>query len=56
MVKLGNSISENIIKKRVKEIQLQGHTVQQREYSQYFIMAINVVKPLKIMNFYIVHL
>ena len=35
---------------------LQGHTVQHREYSQYFIVTINGLKPLKIVNPYVVHL
>ena len=34
----------------------QGHTVQHREYDQYFIIAINEIYSLKIVNNYIVHL
>ena len=35
---------------------LQGHIVQHREYSQYFIITINAVQPLKIVNHCVVHL
>ena len=35
---------------------LQGHIVQHREYSQYFIITINGVQPLKIVNHYLVHM
>ena len=35
---------------------LQGYIVQYREYSQYFIITINGIKPLKIVNHYFVHL
>ena len=35
---------------------LQGYIVQHRVYSQYFIMTINRILPLKIMNHCIVHL
>ena len=35
---------------------LQGYVVQHGEYSQYFIVTINGVLPLKIVTRYIVHL
>ena len=35
---------------------LQGYIVQHRVYSQYFIMTINRILPLKIVNHCIVHL
>ena len=35
---------------------LQGYVVQHKEYNQYFIITVNEVKPLKIVNHYIVHL
>ena len=35
---------------------LQGYIVQHREYSQYFIINIKGIKPLKIVNHYVVHL
>ena len=35
---------------------LQGYIIQHREYSQYFIITINRVQPLKIVNHYVVHL
>ena len=35
---------------------LQGYIVQHREYSQYFIITINGVQPLKIMIHSVVHL
>ena len=35
---------------------LQGHIVQHRDYSQYFVITIKGIQPLKIMNHYVVHL
>ena len=35
---------------------LQGHNAQHREYSQYLIITINGVQPLKIVNHYAVQL
>ena len=35
---------------------LQGYIAQHREYSEYFIITINGVYPLKIVIHYIVHL
>ena len=35
---------------------LQGYIVQHREYSQCFIITINGVQPLKIVNHYVGHL
>ena len=35
---------------------LQGYIVQHREYDLYFIITINGVQALKIVNYYVVHL
>ena len=52
-----NAIMSKVGKLRNGKIyKLQGHTVQHREYSQYFIITINGVQPLKIVNHCVVHL
>ena len=35
---------------------LQGYIVQHGEFSKYFIITINGIQPLKIVNHYVVHL
>ena len=39
---------------RYKINKLQGYIVQHREYSQYFIITINGVQPLKVVYHYVV--
>ena len=36
--------------------ELQGYIIQHREYSQHFIITINELQPLKIVNYYMVYL
>ena len=52
-IRVGDYEAQTIMYKINK---LQRYVIQHREYSQYFIIMLNVVKSIKILNHYATHL